>query len=294
VPSGRATYAALAICAALAAPATASAAATDKSSAGGVVFVETPRIGKVVCVKRCAAGKRVQGGSLVRLSGRSLGDVSAAVFHGSDGDADDVRTTRVRSLGTRRARARVPKKAVSGPISLVTAAEVSSPPSQPLAILPPLPGDVLAGADHVFPVRGKFRFGGSAGRFGAGRGGRSHHGHDVFARCGTPMVAARGGSVQMEGYHGLAGYYLVIDGEDTATDYVYMHLAERSPFRRGDSVATGQRIGSVGDTGNASGCHLHFELWSGPGYYEGGRPFDPFPALRSWARADAARRAARS
>ena len=154
MPSGRATYAALAICAALAAPATASAAATDKSSAGGVVFVETPRIGKVVCVKRCAAGKRVQGGSLVRLSGRSLGDVSAAVFHGSDGDADDVRTTRVRSLGTRRARARVPKKAVSGPISLVTAAEVSSPPSQPLAILPPLPGDVLAGMVGALWARG--------------------------------------------------------------------------------------------------------------------------------------------
>jgi len=294
VSSGRATYAALAICAALAAVAvTATAGASTNSSAGGVVFVETPRLAKVVCVQRCAAGKRVQGGSLVRFAGRSLGQVTTAVFLGADGDADDVRA-KVRALGARRARARVPKTAVSGPISLITEASVASAPSPPVAILPPLPSEVLAGADHVFPVRGKWRYGGGAGQFGAGRGGRSHQGHDVFARCGTPMVAARGGTVQMAGYHDLGGHYLVIDGDGTETDYVYMHLAASSPFRRGDTVLTGQRIGAVGDSGNASGCHLHFELWSGPGYYEGGRPFDPLPALRSWARADAARRTARS
>ena len=44
-----------------------------------------------------------------------------------------------------------------------------------------------------------------------------------------------------------------------------MHLAEPSPFQPGDRVYTGQRIGAVGDTGNARGCHLHFELWGAPG-----------------------------
>ena len=55
--------------------------------------------------------------------------------------------------------------------------------------------------DHTFPVRGAHDFGGAGARFGAGRGGRRHQGHDVMARCGTRMVAARGGRVQFKGYH---------------------------------------------------------------------------------------------
>jgi murein DD-endopeptidase MepM/ murein hydrolase activator NlpD len=136
--------------------------------------------------------------------------------------------------------------------------------------------------DHVFPVRGKHDFGSSGAQFGAGRSGHSHQGHDVFASCGTRMVAARGGRVQFAQYHAAAGNYIVIDGDGSDVDYVYMHLAEASPFRAGDRVFTGQRIGSVGDTGNAQGCHLHFELWGAPGWYDGGDPFDPLPALQAW------------
>jgi murein DD-endopeptidase MepM/ murein hydrolase activator NlpD len=136
--------------------------------------------------------------------------------------------------------------------------------------------------DHVFPVRGRHDYGGANADFGSGRSGHSHQGHDVFARCGTRMVAARGGRVQYAGYHGAAGNYLVIDGAGTGTDYAYMHLAQPSPFRTGDRVYTGQEIGAVGETGNASGCHLHFELWRSPGWYDGGRPFDPEDSLRAW------------
>ena len=136
--------------------------------------------------------------------------------------------------------------------------------------------------DHVFPVRGRHDYGGAGADFGSGRSGHSHQGHDVFAKCGTRMLAARGGAVQYAGYHGAAGNYLVIDGAGTDLDYVYMHMAEPSPFRAGDRVYTGQQIGSVGDTGNAQGCHLHFELWAAPGWYDGGRPFDPLPSLQAW------------
>ena len=136
--------------------------------------------------------------------------------------------------------------------------------------------------DHVFPIRGRHDYGGGGARFGTGRSGHSHQGHDVFARCGTPMVAARGGRVQYSGYHGAAGNYIVIDGGATGVDYAYLHLVSPSPFRKGDRVYTGQRIGEVGDSGNASGCHLHFETWGAPGWYEGGRPFDPLPSLKSW------------
>ena len=36
-------------------------------------------------------------------------------------------------------------------------------------------------------------------------------------------------------------------------------------------------------TGNASTCHLHFEIWTAPGWYEGGSPRDPKPDLERWA-----------
>ena len=136
--------------------------------------------------------------------------------------------------------------------------------------------------DHVFPIRGRHAYGGAAGRFGAGRAGHTHQGQDTFANCGTRLVAARGGTIKYSGYQRLAGYYVVIDGAATGIDYAYMHLAEPSPFRTGDRVYSGQRIGSVGDTGDAHGCHLHFELWTAPGWYSGGHPFDPLPSLRGW------------
>ena len=136
--------------------------------------------------------------------------------------------------------------------------------------------------DNMFPVRGRHDFGGAGADFGSGRAGHSHQGQDVFAQCGTPLVAARGGRVKFKQYHAAAGNYVVIDAAGSELDYVYMHLAEPTPFRAGDRVYTGQRIGAVGDSGNARGCHLHFELWRGPGWYDGGKPFDPLPALRSW------------
>jgi murein DD-endopeptidase MepM/ murein hydrolase activator NlpD len=51
-----------------------------------------------------------------------------------------------------------------------------------------------------------------------------------------------------------------------------------------DRVYTGQPLGEVGESGNAHGCHLHFELWSAPGWYNGGRALDPLPELRRWDR----------
>ncbi len=129
---------------------------------------------------------------------------------------------------------------------------------------------------NYFPVRGRHTYGDG---FGAGRG---HRGQDVFADCGTDLQAARGGTVQTRAYHSAAGYYLVIDGKKTKVDYVYMHLRRPSPRREGERVRTGQRLGNVGQSGNASGCHLHFELWSGPGWYEGGDAFDATPSLKYW------------
>jgi hypothetical protein len=135
---------------------------------------------------------------------------------------------------------------------------------------------------YAFPVLGPHEFGMGAGRFGAPRSGHTHQGQDVMAACGTPLVAARGGTVQYAGYEGNAGNYIVIDGRGTTDDFMYAHLAEPSPLHTGETVRTGQPIGIVGETGDAVGCHLHFEMWGAPGWYEGGSPFDPLPYLQKW------------
>jgi murein DD-endopeptidase MepM/ murein hydrolase activator NlpD len=135
---------------------------------------------------------------------------------------------------------------------------------------------------YAFPILGAHDFGGAGGRFGAARSGHTHEGQDVMAACGTPLIAARGGRVQYSGYQGAAGNYIVIDGKGTSYDMGYMHLLEPSPLQEGMTVRTGEPIGVVGQTGDATACHLHFEIWTAPGWYEGGSPIDPLPYLKQW------------
>jgi murein DD-endopeptidase MepM/ murein hydrolase activator NlpD len=387
---------ALILCALAAAP-----AASGQSSGGGTVYVATPKVSKVTCLRKCATKQRARGGSVLKIVGTELAGVNAVTYVGSYGSGDDT-TVKVRAGSKTRLNARVPIGAVTGPITLATASGGRSAPTKPVLILPPLPPEPnaelspapgprvngaprletgtsrtkafvgarpgvtfsfrLSGAsaaalkvelvsavdgvavktwtpqevapdqvqsiswdgrlgrtgakpgrysfrltaasadgaearnsqsgdidrdsfdlyDNIFPVRGAHDFGGEGAEFGAGRAGHSHQGHDVFAKCGTRMVAARGGRVKFKQYHAAAGHYLVIDGDGTDVDYAYMHLDQPSPFGEGDRVYTGQTIGAVGDSGNARGCHLHFELWSAPGWYDGGEPFDPLPSLTAW------------
>jgi murein DD-endopeptidase MepM/ murein hydrolase activator NlpD len=135
---------------------------------------------------------------------------------------------------------------------------------------------------YAFPILGAHDFGSGGARFGAGRTGHTHQGQDVMAKCGTPLVAARGGRVQYSGYQGAAGNYVVIDGKGTGYDTGYMHLLEPSPLQEGEVVRTGEPIGVVGSTGSSTACHLHFEIWTAPGWYEGGSPIDPLPYLKQW------------
>jgi murein DD-endopeptidase MepM/ murein hydrolase activator NlpD len=140
----------------------------------------------------------------------------------------------------------------------------------------------VAPGTAVFPVPGTHNFGGAEAQFGAPRSGHSHQGQDVFAACGERLVAAQAGNVSVRAYQAAgAGYYLVIDGTD-GFDYVYMHLAKASWAVVGTYVPAGTQIGQVGQSGNASGCHLHFEMWTSPGWFSGGAPVDPLPYLLSW------------
>jgi murein DD-endopeptidase MepM/ murein hydrolase activator NlpD len=135
----------------------------------------------------------------------------------------------------------------------------------------------------VFPVQGLHNYGGPGARFGAPRNGHTHQGQDIIAACGTPLVSVMNATVQYAGYQASgAGNYVVLDNNGTADDFVYMHLATPAYVSTvGAPVAAGQQIGVVGQTGDASGCHLHFEYWQGD-WYGGGQPIDPLPYLLAW------------
>lgn len=150
----------------------------------------------------------------------------------------------------------------------------AAPPST-AAPAPPTDGS------FVFPIRGPWKWGGASTGFGD-RGGK-HQGIDVLSRCGTPLVAAEGGKVVQNRSQSAAGNYVIVRGAKTGVDHAYMHLKSPSPLKAGDTVATGAPVGVVGDTGNAEACLVHFEVWSAPGWYEGGKPRDPEPDLRAAA-----------
>jgi murein DD-endopeptidase MepM/ murein hydrolase activator NlpD len=131
----------------------------------------------------------------------------------------------------------------------------------------------------VFPIKGRHTYGDG---LGAGRG---HQGQDVLAKCGKRLVAAQPGRVRHVAYQASgAGNYVVIKSRQTGFDYVYMHLAAKASVKRGEKISAGEKIGRVGTTGRSSACHLHFEMWTKPGWYRGGDLENPKPYLKSWDR----------
>lgn len=136
---------------------------------------------------------------------------------------------------------------------------------------------------HAFPIPGVHSYGGAESRFGAPRSGHIHQGQDMAADCGEPLLATETGTVAAKAYQaGGAGHYIVIQGTVTGTAHVYMHLVKASWAEKGQKVFAGQQLGKVGSTGSSTGCHLHFERWTTPGWYVGGKPYDPLKELRYW------------
>jgi murein DD-endopeptidase MepM/ murein hydrolase activator NlpD len=119
-----------------------------------------------------------------------------------------------------------------------------------------------ASAQMVWPVpTAHVVTSGYGARGGHGKRADFHKGIDISAPRGTPVLAAASGTVTVATSAGDYGRYLVIDhGNGTST--LYAHLLEFA-VKRGDRVKTGDRIGSVGKTGNATGYHLHFEVRRG-------------------------------
>lgn len=98
-----------------------------------------------------------------------------------------------------------------------------------------------------------------------------HEGVDVYAPAGTPVHAMKPGRVARAGrFRGLGLAVYLDHGRGLMT--IYGHLSSVA-VEEGDVVEHRQVIGAVGQTGNATGPHLHFEV------LRNGRAVDPVPLL---------------
>jgi len=139
-----------------------------------------------------------------------------------------------------------------------------------------------------FPVAGSHTFGGSGSRFGVGRTGHSHQGQDVAADTGTPVVAPTSGEITVVGYQAsAAGEWVAMHSSD-GRDFFFAHCVRHSTaVDEGDDVRAGTHLCDVGETGDASGPHLHFEIWvNGWRTSSKSHPIDPLPQLKLWQAAD--------
>jgi murein DD-endopeptidase MepM/ murein hydrolase activator NlpD len=158
--------------------------------------------------------------------------------------------------------------------------------------IPPLvrraPPDVtprLTAGGYVFPVYGPSSF---SDTFTAPRAGVGwHHGEDIFAPLGAPLLAVADGTVFSVGWNQLGGYRLWLrDGQ--GNEFYYAHLSAFSPAAvDGTEVEAGTVLGFVGNTGDAESTpyHLHFEIHPVGLLYLG---YDgavrPYPYLMAWKR----------
>ena len=103
------------------------------------------------------------------------------------------------------------------------------------------------------------------------------------SRAAAPRWSRRAAAgCKFKQYHAAAGNYLVIDAAGTAS--TTSTCTSPSPRRSRPATASTRASASARSATRATprGCHLHFELWRGPGWYDGGKPFDPLPSLHAW------------
>jgi murein DD-endopeptidase MepM/ murein hydrolase activator NlpD len=116
----------------------------------------------------------------------------------------------------------------------------------------PTSGSAPSASGFIWPVSGPL-----TSTFGP-RWGRMHEGIDVSGATGTPIASAAAGTVIISGPQGGYGNLVVVDhggGVSTA----YAHLSSIA-VGVGQAVAQGSVVGGLGNTGNSTGPHLHFEV----------------------------------
>ena len=160
-------------------------------------------------------------------------------------------------------------------------------PTTPPVVAPTTPvADPGITNDGVFPVSGAHTFGGADARFGTGRTGHTHEGQDVLAAEGTPVVSPLAGIVVARDYQAsAAGYYLTVDAADGRSFFFAHCQKDTFAVTVGQTIPAGQQLCRVGQTGDATGPHLHFEIWIG-GWRRAktSHAIDPLPQLQAWDR----------
>jgi murein DD-endopeptidase MepM/ murein hydrolase activator NlpD len=150
---------------------------------------------------------------------------------------------------------------------------------QPLSGTPPL------GGAYVFPVAARADWGDSYGGERSDVPGGWHHGDDLFAPLGTPVVAVADGTIFAVGWNRVGGWRLWLVDHD-GNDFYYAHLSGYTRLARNNrAVHRGDVIGFVGNTGDAvtTQPHLHFEVHpTGLLYLGYDGAVDPTSYLRAW------------
>jgi murein DD-endopeptidase MepM/ murein hydrolase activator NlpD len=154
----------------------------------------------------------------------------------------------------------------------------------PIGRVPDVQPRLTAGR-YVFPVYGDCAY---SDTFGAPRADVSwHHGGDIFAALGAPVLAVADGTVFSVGWNKIGGWRLWLR-DRAGNEFYYAHLSAYSPYALNNAqVRAGTVLGFVGGTGDAEGTpyHLHFEVHPvallGLGY-DGA--VNPTPYLDAWQR----------
>ncbi len=153
---------------------------------------------------------------------------------------------------------------------------------QPLTVTP-----LLGPGARTFPVVGDVAWGDTYGAQRSDVPGGWHHGDDLFAPLGTPVVAVTNGVVFAVGWNRVGGWRLwLVDAE--GNQYYYAHLSGYSALARNNHrVRRGQVLGFVGNTGDAitTWPHVHFEVHPNATLYLGyDGAVDPTHYLAAWTR----------
>jgi murein DD-endopeptidase MepM/ murein hydrolase activator NlpD len=146
----------------------------------------------------------------------------------------------------------VPKPAVKPPVR--TSGGSSRPPA------------TYSGGNFTWPVVGGGNYISQYFHYG-------HYAIDIAADYGSTVRAAAGGTVTFAGWKSNGGGYQVWVAHGSGLYTTYNHMSAIT-VGAGQHVGRGQQVGRVGQSGNATGPHLHFEVWRGA-IWNGGQRVNP-------------------